>query len=116
MLGALNGRAQRGGVILGRGGFFALKDRSSTLHVRIQADLAYRIQFLVEHKIAPNPEAARQAIERSDQDRAAFIRDIAGLEWGDPQNFDLVLDISREGLEGCVLQIVTAAKQRFTRS
>lgn len=92
-------------VILGRGGFFGLKDRPNTFHVSIRADLAYRIHFLLEHKIAPNQELARKAIERSDRDRSAFIRDISGLEWRDPQNFDLVLDISCDGLESCVEQI-----------
>ena len=92
-------------VILGRGGFFGLKERPNTFHVSIQADLAYRVHFLLEHKIAPNEELARKAIERSDRDRSAFIRDISGLEWRDPRNFDLVLDISRDGLESCVEQI-----------
>jgi hypothetical protein len=51
-------------------------------------------------------EAARKAIARSDQDRAAFIRDISGLDWPNSRNFHLVLDMSRCGLEVGVDRIV----------
>ena len=97
-------------VIVGRGGFFALKDRPATLHVRIQADAAYRARYLVEHGHAADLEAARQAVENSDRDRTAFTHEISGRDWWDPHNFHLVLDISQQGLEDCVDQIVAAAK------
>jgi cytidylate kinase len=100
-------------VIVGRGGFFALKDRPSTLHVRIQADASYRARYLLEHGYATDLNAARHAVEQSDRDRTAFIHDISGLDVRDPLNFDLVLDIAQEGLEGCVAQIAKEAKHRF---
>jgi hypothetical protein len=56
---------------------------------------------------------ARKAIKISDRDRAGFIRDISGLDWQDPRNFDLVLDVSLGGLEACAKQIVEEAKRRF---
>jgi len=97
-------------VIVGRGGFFALNDRPNTLHVRIQADVAYRARYLVEYGYAPHVDAAQEMVVKSDRNRSAFIREISGREWADPQNFDLVLDISRIGLEGCATQVVEAAK------
>jgi cytidylate kinase len=97
--------AQAPSVIVGRGGFAALKGRPATLHVSIHADPAFRVQHLLARGKAPNPEAARKAIVASDRDRAAFIRTIAGLDWHDPRNFDLVLDPSRIGLEACVEHI-----------
>jgi cytidylate kinase len=93
-------------VILGRGGFFALQGRPATLHVRIHAAPAFRCQSLVQRGKAPDLEAAKEAIARSDRDRAAFIRDISGLDWQDPRNFQLVLDVSHSGLEACVERIL----------
>ncbi len=100
-------------VLVGRGGFCALRQRPATLHVSIRADLEFRIKYLVARGKAANPEAARQAITAADRDRAAFIRAISGLDWQDPRNFDLVLDASRLGLETCLELVVAEAKQRF---
>lgn len=98
-------------VLVGRGGFVALKDRPLTLHVRVQADLSFRMQFLVEHKKAQDLEEARQMIETSDRERAAFIRKISGLDWHDSRHFQLVLDTSKDGLEACAERIVEEAKR-----
>lgn len=100
-------------VILGRGGFVALKDRSATLHVSIHSDLAFRIQLLVERGKAPNQHAAREAIIASDRDRGAFIHDISGFDWHDPKHFHLVLDVSHGGIEASARQIVDDFAHRF---
>ena len=100
-------------VLVGRGGFAALKDRPLVLNVRIQADLPFRKQFLVDRKKAQDGESALKAIEISDRNRAAFIREVTGLDWQDPKNFDLVLDTSRDGIAGCAERIVEEAGRRF---
>jgi cytidylate kinase len=100
-------------VIVGRGGFIALRDLPQALHVSIDADRDLRILSLVRRGKQPDLEAARQAVEVSDRNRAAFIRDISGLDWHDPRNFDLVLDLSYEGLEAGVGAIVAEARRRF---
>lgn len=105
--------AEHSAVIVGRGGFIALKDCPATLHVRVQASLEFRIQHLLERGKARDAEAARQIIQRSDRDRTAFFREIADLEWQDPKNFHLVLDPSLCGLEACAKRIVEEAQSRF---
>lgn len=100
-------------VLVGRGGFIALKDRPATLHVRVQASLDFRIQHLLDRGKATNRDAAKQAILTSDRDRKAFYREIANLEWEDPKNFHLVLDPSTHGLKACAERIIEEAKGRF---
>ena len=95
-------------VLVGRGGFFALKGRPGTLHVRIHSDLDFRIQNLVSRGKAADAQAALAAIEASDRNRSAFIRDVSGLEWDDPRNFQLFLDVARIGMPACVQQLVEA--------
>jgi hypothetical protein len=90
-----------------------LKGRGNTLHVRIDADPAFRIQSLVAQGKAPDLDAARQAILQSDRDRAALIRKISGLDWNDPRNFDLLVDMSSCGPEICAERIASAAESRF---
>lgn len=97
-------------VIVGRGGFIALKDRPATLHVHIKASLDFRIHRLLKTGMAASADAARQALAASDRDRSAFIKAISGRSWDDPRNFDLVLDASQAGLEGCEAAILAAAE------
>ena len=97
-------------VIVGRGGFVALKGRPATLHVSIHADLEFRIASLVRRGKAADRSRALKAIEASDLGRAAFIREISGLDWRDPRSFDLVLNTSELGLEGCADRIIQAAR------
>lgn len=101
-------------VIVGRGGFIAFKDHPRALHVRVQADPAFRAQFLVDRHKAPDLPSARQMIQGSDIGRARFIQAISGQNWQNPANFHLVLDTSREGIETCVELLLQASAQRFS--
>ncbi len=100
-------------VVMGRGGFITLRDRAATLHVSIHSDLAFRIQTLVGRGKAPDQDAARQAIITSDQDRAAFIKEISGLDWHDPKHFHIVLDVSKYGSEACAKMIEDEFHRHF---
>jgi cytidylate kinase len=100
-------------VIVGRGGFFALKELPQALHVSFDADPAYRCRSLVQRGKMPDLETARKEVAASDRERAAFIRDISGLDWHDPLPFQLVLDVSLTGIDGCVELILDEAERRF---
>lgn len=104
--------ATRASVFVGRGGFCALQRRPATLHVSIEADLDFRISYLVARGKAIDRNAARKAIVVSDRDRAAFIQSISGLDWRDARNFDLVLDASKAGVEGCAARMVEEVRNR----
>lgn len=95
-------------VLVGRGGFVAFRHRPATLHVHVQASRDFRIQRLVAIGKAPDPAEALRLIQASDQDRTAFIREISGLAWEEPRNFDLIVDPSREGFELCEHRIIEA--------
>ena len=44
-------------MIVGRGGFVALRGRPATLHVSLRADLAFRVALLVDRGVMPDPDA-----------------------------------------------------------
>jgi len=98
-------------VLVGRGGFVALKGRPATLHLRFHTDLDTRVANLVRRGKAADADAARKAIAASDRDRSAFIRDLTGKDWNSPGLFDLVLDVGRDGLDACVRRMVAAGKE-----
>lgn len=95
-------------VVIGRGGFIALKDRPRTLHIQLHAPLAFRVQRVLERHQAPDRAAALTLLEQSDRARSAFLKDVGGLDWRDSTPFDLCLDTSRLGFETCVDLVQTA--------
>lgn len=105
--------AEAPAVLVGRGGFVAFRNRPSTLHVHVRASDAFRIQRLVEIGKASSPRAAEKLIRQSDRDRAAFIKEISGLAWQDPANFDLVVDPGRDGFPAAEAAILEAGRARF---
>jgi cytidylate kinase len=96
-------------ILVGRGGFVALKDRPATLHVHIQARIEFRIQRLVKIGKASTEFEARSLIQKSDRQRAAFIQEISGKLWKDENNFDLVLDSGDLGFDRCISAILASA-------
>ena len=80
-------------IIVGRAADHVLKDRQNILRIFIHAPKEYRIQRVME-VYGDTLEEAEENIRRSDKARAAYYHHISGQQWGNPQNYDLVLDSS----------------------
>lgn len=83
---------QRGRVVIvGRGGQAILRDRPGVLHVRIEAPLAHRLEWVMEQRdLLPNQ--AEMAID--DQDRAAqhYVKHYYDVDPSDPVHYHLILN------------------------
>ena len=97
-------------VFVGRCAEYVLRDREDCLGVFIQGDKDDRIHRMVtEEKLFP--DAAQRLIESRDKIRATHYRNLTnGLTWGDPVNYDLVLDSTQLGLDRCMEQILEACE------
>lgn len=100
-------------VIVGRAADHVLKEHPQLVRIFIQAPASYRISR-VREVYGDTPRAARENIRRSDKARAAYYHHISGKRWGDPANYDLVLDSSC-GAEESVSQILKFLKERDDR-
>jgi len=84
--------ASRGNsVFLGRGSHILLRAFKCALQIRVTASLEKRIQNLVERGLVK--EMAIKAIQKSDHERGAFIKFAFGLDWDNPELYDLVLNM-----------------------
>ncbi|OGP89929.1 MAG: hypothetical protein A2156_15000 [Deltaproteobacteria bacterium RBG_16_48_10] len=84
--------ASRGNaVFLGRGSHILLRAFKCALHIRVTASLEKRIQNLVERGF--NREVAVKTIHRTDHERGAFIKFAFGLDWDNPELYDIVLNM-----------------------
>lgn len=84
-------------VIVGRAADYVLKDNNDVVRIFIRAPREYRIGRVME-VYGDTREEAERNIQRSDNARASYYKNISGLEWGDAKNYELVID-SSEGLE-----------------
>lgn len=88
-------------VIVGRTADYVLRQNPNTVNVFITAghdDCAAR---LVERGMAKNTAQAREMARRTNRLRAEFYNFYTDKKWGDPESYDLCLNSSRLGLEGC---------------
>jgi CMP/dCMP kinase len=97
-------------VVMGRGGFFLLKDRPKSLHVFIYASKSCRAERLVKTGGAVDLREAQAKIEESDQRKTKFMKDMMGAEWTDARNYNLCIDTSVIDLSEGVSLVVRCAK------
>jgi len=91
---ALKGKA----VIMGRGGNFLLGNIPSALRVRVIAPLEKRIERIMMRE-SVDRDTAKWLTEKTDNERAGFIRSVYGKEWDDPDEYDIVFDTGRRNEE-----------------
>ncbi len=83
-----------GAVIVGRGAFYALKDRPDVFRVFIHAPLEFRIRRVMEVRKNAEYETVKSQVIESDRRRTKFVKDIIGVNWMDARNFHLCVDSS----------------------
>jgi len=81
-------------VIVGRGGFYVLRNRPEVFKVFIHAPLEFRLARLMTAQKTNDIKEIKARLKESDQVRARFIKEIAGLDWMDSRNYHLCFDSS----------------------
>lgn len=96
-------------VILGRGGFAALKGYSDVFNVLVTAPKEERIRRAMEdNKVTQG--IAQEMVERDQDTKTRFVRRYYGENWASDDSYDLVIDTSEVSQEEAVKQIVDAAQ------
>jgi CMP/dCMP kinase len=93
-------------VIVGRGAGFVLRDQPGVFRVFLRAPEAVRAQRLMERLGLAEAEARRKMHE-TDSNRAAYIKQLYGHDWCDPDEYDLVINTGRMSFKtaaGMILQ------------
>jgi cytidylate kinase len=108
--------AKEGNVlIVGRGSQVVLREDPETLHVQIVAPLAQRKEKLMRLQGLTQAEARRRLLA-SDQARAEYLRRYHGVNWLDPQLYDVVINTGRTSINTAVQLVVLAQVQRVIPS
>lgn len=87
-------------IILGRCASEILAGQVNVFNVYVVADKEDRIQRIMA-KESLNYEQAKEMLEQNDKDRAAYYNEHTGKLWGDVNNYHMILDTSKLGIENC---------------
>jgi cytidylate kinase len=94
-------------IVVGRLGNIVLKDRPNVLRVFLTAPLPWRIAHIAE-SLGCTEQVARSEVARVDRGRRNYARERYDFAWGDAHYYDVVVDVSRFGVDGAIAVIAAA--------
>ena len=90
---------KRSVVVVGRGGFWVLRDHPGLVSVFLHAPRSARIRQVMRSYRLPGEREAGEMIDRVDADRTRFIHKVTGQLPGDARCFHLSIDTHHAGLD-----------------
>jgi cytidylate kinase len=96
------------GVIRGWGAVHLLKQVPHVVRVRVCAPLQTRVNRMMERLGTSDRAAVENEIHLSEEAHSAITMRHFGVNWRDPENYDLVLSTERLSVEECVESIAGA--------
>jgi CMP/dCMP kinase len=81
-------------VMVGRAGFYALKNRFRVVRVFVHAPLEFRVRRVMKVQGMTDIREAQTLVEDTDRSRTKFIKDMTGADWSDALNYHLCIDAS----------------------
>lgn len=97
-------------VIVGRCADYALQDNENVVSVFIRADEAFRVEHLME-TYNMDEKAAKELMDKIDKKRQNYYNYYTSKRWGDSRSYDLCLNASDLGIDGCadlIMQYIEA--------
>lgn len=99
-------------VIVGRAAAIVLRDREHALHVRLDGPRDARLTHGATALGISVLEAAAK-LEQTDRARAAYIRELYGMDWRDLSLYHLIIDSTSFSVEACTDLVLDAARVRL---
>lgn len=100
------------GVIRGWGAVHLLKNIPHVIRVRVCAPLETRIARMMERLSTDDREKVESEIQVSEEAHTAITKRHFGVNWRDPELYDLVLSTERLSVEECVEEVECMMKKR----
>ncbi|WP_028307972.1 cytidylate kinase family protein [Desulfitibacter alkalitolerans] len=98
-------------ILLGRGGQFLFRDHPDAFHVRIQAPINQRVQWVQEIYQLDEKKALRM-IQEKDRLKKRFTQEVFKHSWMDMEMFDLVINTGKISPQRAAKLVVQGFKLR----
>lgn len=99
-------------VMIGRGGNHIFKNSQNHLSIFLHANNAFRVNRIKDLYQVPRTKAIKM-MEKYDEERSKYIKQISGQQWTDSKNYHLSIDIGVVGLKNAEEIIVSLAHDKF---
>lgn len=103
--------AEESCIIIGRCADYVLGEADGLVRVFLYADMEARIERIKAKQLYDDKDVVKN-IRRIDKERRDYHRYYTGRSWEDVENYDLMLNTSRLGIEGTVKTIKDYMKNR----
>lgn len=104
---------EKGGcVIVGRGADYILRDLSHVTSVFIHASEEFRVGRIMEYEHV-DAQKAKEIIAKADKKRASYYNFQTEKKWGNVSSYNLSLDASDIGIDGCVSVIRCYLEKKY---
>ena len=100
----------QGAVIRGWGATHLLRDVPHAICVRVCAPLRVRKQRMMGRLNTDDDAAVSVEIHCNDEAHTAIMRRNFGLQWTDPENYDVVFNTQRVSVDECVDEVIRLVK------
>lgn len=97
---AIKKLAEKPCIILGRCASEILEGQANVFNVFVVADKEDRIRRIMK-KEKLSYEDAKRMLEQNDRDRSDYYNEHTGKLWGDVNNYHMILDTTKLGIENC---------------
>ncbi len=102
--------ANRGNVIIiGRASALVLKDEPDALHIKLVAELEWRVKRIAEEQSLPMGKA-REVVLSEDRRRSRYVAQFYGRNWEDFSLYHLILNVGKLGVKESARIIVEAVR------
>ncbi|MGD8396398.1 MAG: cytidylate kinase-like family protein [Candidatus Eiseniibacteriota bacterium] len=102
-------RALKGNLVYhGRTGHIVLPGVDHVLRVRAITDPESRIAAVMQ-RLGISRQKARQYVEQVDEDRHRWVRTLHNIDWEDPDNYDVVVNLSHMNADNAAAGLVSVA-------
>lgn len=99
-------------VFIGRCAGFVLKDNPNVVNIFVQSNPDFLLKNAME-RVSFSEKETQKYIERTNKYRSDYYKYYTGQDWYDLRNYDLTLDSSKLGFNGCVEEIKAYMTLRF---
>ena len=103
--------ASRGAVMRGWGAAHLLRPVKHAICVRICAPFEVRVKRMMVRLDSNDRETVADEIRNSDEAQGAIAKRHFGIDWQDPEGYDLSLNTERMTVEQCAAEIIQLTRQ-----
>jgi osmotically-inducible protein OsmY len=103
--------ASKGAVMRGWGAAHLLRPVSHAICVRICAPFDVRVKRMMARLDSDDREAVAAEIRNSDEAQGAITKRHFGIDWQDPEGYDVSLNTERMTVEQCANEIIQLSRQ-----